>query len=81
MPGLKITVIDENIPETGDESVDEMLEVDDIANAAGDEPQEIAESDESEHDAAGHEEADVAAQPQDRSIPTPVSRNSAIPAV
>ena len=71
VPGLKITVIDENIPETGDESVDEMLEVDDIANAAGNEPQEIAESDESEHDAAGHEEAaeqieeaDVAAQPQ-----------------
>ena len=64
VPGLKITVIDENIPETGDESVDEMLEVDDIANAAGDEPQEIAESDESEHDAAGHEDADVAAQPQ-----------------
>ena len=71
VPGLKITVIDENIPETGDESVDEMLEVDDIANAAGDEPQEIAESDESEYDAAGHEEAaeqieeaDVAAQPQ-----------------
>lgn len=71
VPGLKITVIDENIPETGDESVDEMLEVDDIADAAGDEPQEIAESDESEHDAAGHEEAaeqieeaDVAAQPQ-----------------
>ena len=64
VPGLKITVIDKNIPETGDESVDEMLEVDDIANAAGDEPQEIAESDESEHDAAGHEEADVAAQPQ-----------------
>lgn len=71
VPGLKITVIDENIPETGDESVDEMLEVDDIANTAGDEPQEIAESDESEHDAAGHEEAaeqieeaDVAAQPQ-----------------
>ena len=71
VPGLKITVIDENIPETGDESVDEMLEVDNIANAAGDEPQEIAESDESEHDAAGHEEAaeqieeaDVAAQPQ-----------------
>ena len=71
VPGLKITVIDENIPETGDESVDEMLKVDDIANAAGDEPQEIAESDESEHDAAEHEEAaeqieeaDVAAQPQ-----------------
>ena len=71
VPGLKITVIDENIPETGDESVDEMLEIDDIANAAGDEPQEIAESDESEHDAAEHEEAaeqieeaDVAAQPQ-----------------
>ena len=71
VPGLKITVIDENISETGDESVDEMLEVDDIAKAAGDEPQEIAESDESEHDAAEHEEAaeqieeaDVAAQPQ-----------------
>ena len=76
VPGLKITVIDENIPETGDESVDEMLEVDDIANAAGDEPQEIAESDESEHDAAEHEEAaeqieeaDVAAQPQGSKYP------------
>ena len=31
VPGLKITVIDENIPETGDESIDEMLEVDDSA--------------------------------------------------
>ena len=29
VPGLKITVIDENIPETGDEFIDEMLEVDD----------------------------------------------------
>lgn len=28
VPGLKITVIDENIPETGDVSVDAMLEVD-----------------------------------------------------
>ena len=28
VPGLTITVIDENIPETGDESIDEMLEVD-----------------------------------------------------
>ncbi|KAB7791199.1 DNA gyrase/topoisomerase IV subunit B [Bifidobacterium leontopitheci] len=28
VPGLRITVIDENIPETGDETVDEMLEVD-----------------------------------------------------
>jgi DNA gyrase subunit B len=28
VPGLKITVIDENIPETGDESVDAMVEVD-----------------------------------------------------
>ncbi|TPF86704.1 DNA gyrase subunit B [Bifidobacterium sp. UTCIF-37] len=28
VPGLKITVIDENVPATGDASVDEMLEVD-----------------------------------------------------
>ena len=35
VPGLKITVIDENIPETGDASVDAMLEVDTPQNAAG----------------------------------------------
>ncbi|MFR0565200.1 DNA gyrase/topoisomerase IV subunit B [Bifidobacterium porcinum] len=34
VPGLKITVIDENIPETGDASVDAMLEVDTPENAA-----------------------------------------------
>ncbi|KFI47288.1 DNA gyrase/topoisomerase IV subunit B [Bifidobacterium biavatii] len=31
VPGLKITVVDEHIPETGDESVDELREVDDAA--------------------------------------------------
>lgn len=36
VPGLKITVIDENIPETGDESIDEMLEVDDNVIEPGD---------------------------------------------
>lgn len=35
VPGLKITVIDENIPETGDASVDAMLEVDTAENAVG----------------------------------------------
>ncbi|PKU89855.1 DNA gyrase subunit B [Bifidobacterium thermophilum] len=35
VPGLKITVIDENIPETGDASVDAMLEIDTPQNAAG----------------------------------------------
>lgn len=35
VPGLKITVIDENIPETGDASVDAMLEVDTPENATG----------------------------------------------
>ena len=35
VPGLKITVIDENIPETGDASVDAMLEVDTPENAVG----------------------------------------------
>ena len=35
VPGLKITVIDENIPETGDASVDAMLEVDTPENTAG----------------------------------------------
>ena len=41
VPGLKITVIDENIPETGDESIDEMLEVDDITNTADDKSQDF----------------------------------------
>ncbi|MBW3092247.1 type IIA DNA topoisomerase subunit B [Bifidobacterium sp. 82T10] len=31
VPGLKITVVDEHIPETGDENVDELREVDDAA--------------------------------------------------
>ena len=39
VPGLKITVIDENIPETGDASVDAMVEVDaPDATAASDTP-------------------------------------------
>ncbi len=41
VPGLKITVIDENIPETGDESIDEILEIDDITNTADDESQDF----------------------------------------
>ena len=41
VPGLKITVIDENIPETGDDSIDEMLEVDDITNTADDKSQDF----------------------------------------
>ena len=41
VPGLKITVIDENIPEIGDESIDEMLEVDDITNTVDDESQDF----------------------------------------
>ena len=36
VPGLRITVIDENIPETGDESVDEVRERDAAGSAEGD---------------------------------------------
>lgn len=36
VPGLKITVIDENIPETGDESIDEMREIDAPADGTSD---------------------------------------------
>ncbi|MBE5065184.1 type IIA DNA topoisomerase subunit B [Bifidobacterium saeculare] len=36
VPGLRITVIDENIPETGDESVDEVREIDEAVFAEGD---------------------------------------------
>ena len=36
VPGLKITVIDENIPETGDESIDEMREIDVMADGTSD---------------------------------------------
>ena len=35
VPGLKITVIDETVPETGDEAVDELREVDDAAMPEG----------------------------------------------
>ena len=36
VPGLRTTVIDENIPETGDESVDEVREIDEAVSAEGD---------------------------------------------
>lgn len=36
VPGLKITVIDENIPETGDESIDEMREIDVLVDGTSD---------------------------------------------
>lgn len=36
VPGLRITVIDENIPETGDESVDEVREIDEAVSAEDD---------------------------------------------
>ena len=36
VPGLRITVIDENIPETGDESVDEVREIDEAVSSEGD---------------------------------------------
>ena len=36
VPGLRITVIDENIPETGNESVDEVREIDEAVSAEGD---------------------------------------------
>ena len=36
VPGLRITGIDENIPETGDESVDEVREIDEAVSAEGD---------------------------------------------
>ena len=36
VPGLRITVIDENVPETGDDSVDEMMEVDAAQTPADD---------------------------------------------
>ncbi|WP_288923825.1 type IIA DNA topoisomerase subunit B [uncultured Bifidobacterium sp.] len=36
VPGLRITVIDENIPETGDGSVDEVREIDEAVSAEGD---------------------------------------------
>lgn len=41
VPGLKITVIDENIPETGDASVDAMLEVDTPAGAAASDASDV----------------------------------------
>ncbi|MCH9276530.1 type IIA DNA topoisomerase subunit B [Bifidobacterium amazonense] len=34
VPGLRITVIDEHIPETGDENVDELREIDDVETPA-----------------------------------------------
>lgn len=44
VPGLKITVIDENIPETGDASVDAMLEVDQVDEPAFPTPSESGDA-------------------------------------
>ncbi|MEJ5921959.1 DNA topoisomerase IV subunit B [Bifidobacterium thermophilum] len=44
VPGLKITVIDENIPETGDASVDAMLEVDQADEPAFPTPSESGDA-------------------------------------
>ncbi|AKV55331.1 DNA gyrase subunit B [Bifidobacterium actinocoloniiforme DSM 22766] len=43
VPGLKITVIDENIQETGDPSRDELLEVDQPVAPAGEDSQAVQE--------------------------------------
>ena len=70
VPGLKITVIDENIPETGDETVDEMLEVDAEDNAADVAQPDVAVTDESPEsltdgaDAQPQENAVQAARPK-----------------
>lgn len=49
VPGLKITVIDENIPETGDESIDEMREInapaDGTSDAVADATDEVDDTD------------------------------------
>lgn len=66
VPGLKITVIDENIPETGDEAVDEMLEVDAEDNAADMAQPDSAATDESPESQTG--DADV--QPQENAVQT-----------
>ncbi|MBT1172120.1 type IIA DNA topoisomerase subunit B [Bifidobacterium sp. MA2] len=65
VPGLKITVVDENVPETGDASVDEMLEVDaDGIVPASEVATDTAGSDpgtaESESDAVAVAKADAA---------------------
>lgn len=66
VPGLKITVIDENIPETGDEAVDEMLEVDAEDNAADMAQPDSAATDESPESQTG----DADAQPQENAVQT-----------
>lgn len=65
VPGLKITVIDENIPETGDEAVDEMLEVDVEDNAT-----DAAQPDATATDETPEAQTDGAdAQPQENAAP------------
>ncbi|PST49674.1 DNA topoisomerase IV subunit B [Bifidobacterium callitrichos] len=67
VPGLKITVVDENVPETGDAAVDEMREIDadpvdtasDMVAAAGD-GAEASADDTSEVDAVAVAKADAA---------------------
>ena len=50
VPGLKITVVDENIPETGDESVDDLREVDERADQpeSPDQPEPLVQSEHAE---------------------------------
>lgn len=84
VPGLKITVIDENIPETGDEAVDEMLEVDAEDNAADMAQPDSAATDESPESQTATltcSRRKTLCRPRVRNTRTRASRNSSIPAV
>ncbi|KAA8820382.1 DNA topoisomerase IV subunit B [Bifidobacterium rousetti] len=68
VPGLKITVVDENVPETGDAAVDEMREIDadpvdtasDMVAAAAGDGTEASADDTDEVDAVAVAKADAA---------------------
>ena len=63
VPGLKITVIDENIPETGDEAVDEMLEIDAEDHAA-----DMTQPDAAATDESSESQTDNATQSQENTV-------------
>ena len=79
VPGLKITVIDETVPETGDEAVDELREVDDAAMPEGQTSPESGDAvaPESESDGADAGTEDGGASPDISSAAVALAKSDA----
>lgn len=77
VPGLKITVIDETVPETGDEAVDELREVDDAAMPEGQTSPESGDAVAPESDGADAGTEDGGASPDISSAAVALAKSDA----